>query len=266
MTRNKLLLLLFITFPLLSTAMDTTKVYSKSSSNIRHSFSIQYNNCFFPKSKFDYNKGLSCLYSPKMGYDRAFLAEYNAFFPSNFGFSLELSQGWIGLRFANNTNGSTFSLHEFGLFSFPCLGYYGLGVKATYIYSLTNRVFIKPEFGVRISYFFNQLVEDGRCEGGDTIMYLNVGNLRCNNNFIPDITVGFSFLFHTKRNHRNNFILGLNANMGFVKRFEGYYAVRSPFSYSESVCNISATSTYFGINLGYAFVGVPKSFFRKKIN
>ncbi len=264
MTRNKLLLLLFLTPPLLSTAMDTTKVYGKTSGNIRHSFSIQYNNCFFPKSKFDYNKEFSRLYSPKMGYDRAFLAEYDVFFSSNFGFSLELSQGWIGLRFANNTNGSTFSLHNFGLFSFPCLGYYGLGVKATYLYSLTNRVFVKPELGMRISYFFNQIVEDGRREGGDTIMYLNVGNLHCNNSFIPDITVGISFLFHTKRNPRNNFILGLNANVGFVKRFEGYYAVNSPFTYSESVCNISATSTYFGINLGYAFVGVPKSFFRKK--
>ncbi len=91
-------------------------------------------------------------------------------------------------------------------------------------------------------------------------LFLN--NDDCIRNGAPDLLLGINFLFHTKRNPRNNFIVGCNFNTGFVPRYSGH------FSLSESVdqhdCDIKYGSSYFGVNLGYSFIGFEKTFNRKK--
>lgn len=263
----KSLLLLAIIIPILAQANDTVRVSHKFADKVIHSFNIQYNNCFYPKATFDYKGDWPKILEPKIGYQREWMFDYNIVFPSGVGLSIGYSQGYHGMRVKNTIDGINDSNYPFNLFVFPCIGFYNLGIKATYLYPLTDRMFIKSELGLKIPYFcehFSAFGEYDPMNVNDTLFYMYIDNYDCSNNFIPDLSAGISLLFHTKRNPRSNFIIGLNANIGFVKRYQGYYALRSPFSAAESVCDISSTSTYFGINLGYSFLTLPKTFFLKQ--
>lgn len=69
--------------------------------------------------------------------------------------------------------------------------------------------------------------------------YLSVDNSDCHRKFIHDLSLGMNFLFHTRRNPRNNFVFGVNTNIGFVPRYSGFFSLKKPFTEDVKDCDIT---------------------------
>lgn len=67
---------------------------------------------------------------------------------------------------------------------------------------------------------------------------------------VPDLQAGFDFLIHPTKN-RHNLVLGCYINLGFVKRLSGNYDYYNLGKENDSSGNISYTSSYFGVKIGY---------------
>ena len=66
----KSLLFLVVLIPVMAQANDTTRISHRFADKTIHSFSIQYNNCFYPKATFDYKGDWPKIFEPKIGYQR----------------------------------------------------------------------------------------------------------------------------------------------------------------------------------------------------
>lgn len=263
----KSLLLLAIIIPILTQAKDTVRVSHKFADKVVHSFSIQYNNAIRPPGHFNYHCDPALGWAPLCAYGNEYSIGYQFVTQSGFGGDFEVFSSIFGMRVRNNaSSGISDNPYFFLEYAIPYIcDYFGLKAKATYTHLLSNRVFIQPSLGLSFPFYVSGSIQYGKYSSFSnpertSIMY--VSNGKCIRKWVPDLLFGIDFLFHTKRNPRNNFILGVNANIGFVPRYKGYFSLQPPFDRHD--CDITYGSSYFGINLGYAFLGLPKTFFRKK--
>ncbi len=249
-------------------AQDSGRVGKSSFDKVLHSFSVQYNNCLQFPARFDYHCNSSLGWSPSLSYGNEYSIGYELISKSGFGFGLDVTKGLVGLNAKTQGQWSIRYASNYALDYVNLLevDYWAVKAKATYSRVLTDRVmlnaavglnfpFYTPMFVTYISAPYNNL--DGNT---DESLFLN--NDDCVRNWVPDLLLGVNFLFHTKRNPRNNFIVGCNFNASFLPRYSGYFAL------SESVdrhdCDIKYGSSYVGVNFGYSFVGFDKTFDRKK--
>ena len=174
----------------------------------------------------------------------------------------------FGLRFLNNVYSEILIDKNpdmsIGYFNPLNIDYVGLKLKATYMQSLTDYLFANYNIGLSfplyLPRFFAFINYDDMFITPNSVLY--IANSSCHRKWVPDLTFGVDFLWHRKRNPRSNFIVGVNVNLGFVTRYKGYFSLGAPFNQYD--CDIAYGSTFVGLNFGYAFVGLPKTFDRKK--
>jgi hypothetical protein len=241
-----------------------------------HSFGFQYNACIVPKAKFtNQNPNPIMGYDPLISYGNEFIIKYNYASALGLGFTVEAMQGTTNYRYrsknAHPSEPTIFTHDVLNLLIIPFFyNYMGFNVKLSYIKRLTPFLYVQPELGLKLVYYpDNEFIYD-RVNYVDTtivsLSYMEYDNLRdgCQRQFFPDLTMNINFLFHTKRNPRNNFLIGVNANLGFVPRYKGYYTITPPYTEQQKDCDIRIGSTYFGLNFGYEFTGVKKPLYRTR--
>ena len=233
-----------------------------------HSFTIQYNNVIRPKGHFDYHCDPSLGWAPLISYGNELSLGYQFTTKSGFGGSAELMSDIFGLRFLNKVYSEILIDKNpdmsIGYFNPLNIDYVGLKLKATYMQSLTDYLFANYNIGLSFPFylprFFAFINYDDMFITPNSVLY--IANSSCHRKWVPDLTFGVDFLWHRKRNPRSNFIVGVNVNLGFVTRYKGYFSLGAPFNQYD--CDIAYGSTFVGLNFGYAFVGLPKTFDRKK--
>jgi len=237
-----------------------------------HSFKFYFNNAIYSKTKFtNQNPNPTQGWDPLVSHGVEWTIGYNVMFHSGFGFSFDVMVASFMPRFKDRPNDFKNGGTWYRAMINPLLGnidYFGFSTKVSYINKITPFLFIHPKIGLKFPYYpsrrhlyFNEFIQDNVIK--DNYMYFETVN--STRMFIPDLVTGIDFLFHTKRNPRNNFMLGLNLNLGFKPRYKGYYSITPPFSDIEKDCDISIGSTFFGINIGYQFIGLPKTYDRKAV-
>jgi hypothetical protein len=238
-----------------------------------HSFGFQYNACIIPKAKFtNQNSNPHAGWDALTSYGNELIIKYNYASVSGIGFTVEALQGTVNYKYRNRNPATsefpTITQDAVGLLLPLIWDYVGFNVKFSYIRRITPFLFVQPEIGLKLVYYPGSSF--GYASSGyiDTTMiyYANMeyDNVNCQRKFFPDLTMNINFLFHTKRNPRNNFLVGVNANIGFVPRYIGYYTVTSPYTKKQKDCDIRIGSTYFGFNFGYEFTGVKRPLHRTK--
>ncbi|MCL2246173.1 MAG: hypothetical protein FWC10_03565 [Lentimicrobiaceae bacterium] len=263
---------LFSTYSLLGQDLPLTVQDKNFHYKPVHSFRFYHNNAIYPKAKFtNQNPDPKQGWDPLTSYGAEWTIGYNLTYPSGFGFSLDVMVASFMPRFKNRPdNFKVGSPWHWAVF-YPLLGtfdYFGISSKISYINKITPFLFIQPTIGLKFPYYLfyehkylNEFIQDNEIK--ENYMYFETVN--ATRKFVPDLVAGIDLLFHTKRNPRNNFILGLNLNLGFTPRYKGYYSITPPFTEVEKDCDISIGSTFFGINFGYQFVGLPKTYDRKAV-
>lgn len=264
--KHKLLLTiiccLFTSTTLISQENINERTIKLFSDKITHSFGIQYNNCIYPKAQFtNQNPNSNLGWDPMVSYGNEFTLKYNLAFKSGFGFTIEAMKGIVGYRTRNRYDDLVTNFILPFEYVFPLsYNYLGFNLKASYITKINDNLFLQPEIGIKSVYYPTTRMSFDLTG----LAYMEVTNLSCHRNFFPELTTSVNFLIHTKRNPRNNFIIGLNMNIGFTPRYKGYYSFTPPFQSEQKNCDIEYKSNYFGINFGYEFIGLPKTFDRKK--
>ena len=269
MKYSRIFLFLLFLWPFLSFPQQETDSRSLFSSKITHAFSIQYENCIAPKAKFDYLNDPERSYKPIVGYGQEWRLRYDLIFPAGFGIALELVEGNNGYRhelaYSDGMKGRAGINDHMWILNPFYFHYWGVNLKGTYIYSMGSRAFLQPELGLNFSFyptFEADFINEDQLH--DRLYHLYFNNDACYRRFCPDLTMGINFLLHTKRDPRNNFVIGINANIGFVPRYKGWYSVRDPYTENVKDADITIGSTYVGFNLGYEFISVPKLYDRKE--
>jgi hypothetical protein len=233
-----------------------------------HSFGIQYNACILPKGKFtNQNPNPNLRWDPLTSYGNEFIIKYNLAFPSGFGFTLEALSGTTARRYSFVNKGNLGRMAEqdvIGLLLPFVFDYAGFNIKLSYIRKITTFLFIQPEIGVQAVKYLSAIHENYIGDLLNNFSYMQYTNDYCRRDFFPDLNTGINFLFHTKRNPRNNFLIGFNLNIGFTPRYTGYYSITPPFTEAQKDCEVRFGSTHFGFNFGYEFTRLPKVFYRKK--
>ena len=234
-----------------------------------HSFQFYLNNAIYPKAKFTNQSPANQGWDPVVSYGAEWTIGYNLTFPSGFGFSLDAIAASAGHRFKERATKFAPSDPVYrALFNpfFGQLDYLAFSAKLSYIRNITPFLCIQPNVGLKFPYyigydhnFYSEFVQDNKIKNN----YMHFSTDDCKTKFFPDFITDIDFLFHTKRNPRSNFILGVNLNLGFTPRFKGYYSITPPFT--EKDCDITIGSTFFGINFGYQFIGLPKTYNRKPV-
>ena len=265
--KHNTMLLISLLFPLLVYSQTTTMEIKNAPKRFTHSFGLQFNNCMYDKGKFyDQTESELKLY-PIYSYGSEFLFNYNLTHLSGFGFTIDLVSGnvalgikyksypFLGYSIINDlSSGGGFDV---------ATDYFGGNVKLSYRKSINDNIFIKPELGLKMVWYPTSRghFRSASNDSVHTVMInLYIDNLSCKRKLYPDITTTINFLFHTKRNPRNNFVIGLNANIGLTPRFKGYYTL---YPHTQIDGKVNYYSTYFGINIGYEFINFPKTFDRK---
>lgn len=195
-----------------------------------------------------------------------FILQYNMMVKNGLGFSLEVPFGIFyrqSLTRLSNYGASNDVLLEMGS------PYIGLTAKLTVFKELSSNICVQGELGLKFNPFYYS------ADRWFTIDYYSVDEIfiyedNSSINFptieqkyyaIPDATTAVQFFFHSKKNPRNNLVLGLNVNLSFVKRIKITYntmfseLVFNNFS-STSVGSYGWDSTSIGISIGYRFFGV----------
>jgi hypothetical protein len=229
------------------------------SDKIFHSFGVQNNHCIYPKweAGFRHQDEDNTGWEPLISYGNEFLLKYNITFPVGMGITLE---GVYCLR--------SFFMYDRLVRTYAyCLGTQihstnaGFNLKTSYSKVLTSWLTIQPELGLKMVYYFKRDINFSQSDIDGNIhsrMYFDNFSFGTKRHFIPDLTTGINFLFHSSKNRRHNFIIGFNANFSFITRFKGYYSV-TPTDLKKHDCDIKYNCSYFGISLGYEFSGFPKS-------
>jgi hypothetical protein len=265
--RHIILPMIIYIFPLLVSSQTTTSEINSIPKKFTHSFGLQFNNCMYDKGKFyDQTEKEFNLY-PIYSYGSEFLFNYNLTHSSGFGLSIDLLAGDMafGIKYIPYSNSFYRKINDItlGWDIFPP-DYFGSNFKFSYRKKINEYLFIKPELGLKLAwyptnyggykYYIASLTAD------TLLINMFVDNLKCDRKFYPDITTAINFLFHTKRNPRNNFVIGINANIGFTPRMKGYYTL---YPHNRIDGKVNYYSTYLGFHIGYEFINFPKTFNRK---
>ena len=282
-TRNNLFLTtIFICLFFNVSAQENSEKQNKLrfADKIIHSFGLQYNNAFHAKGKFeymnapDYTIGAhSCI-----SYGREYIVKYNLTFPFGFGITTEFVAGnrdfmrWkrnpeTGRRMYSN------SLWYHSLQPFIDYTYFGGQIKASYMYRLNEQITIQPEMGIKLLKYLphsqgSLQVEIVPDEYGNPVItngwrWYDLSNedfpeLR---RFMPELTVGFNFLFHSKKDPRHSFILGVNGTFGFIDRYVGWQR----FTPTDQIdIRMRYGSSFLAVNMGYEFTGFKKPLHKTK--
>ncbi len=251
-----------------SYAQDSGNVGKSSFDKVLHSFSVQYNNCIHFPAHFDYHCDPTLGWKSIPSYGNEYSLGYEMISKSGFGFGLDITKGLLGLDAQTNDQwvsrySSKNALDYVNLLE---VDYWAVKAKATYSRILTDRIMLNTTIGLSFPFYIPTFITYERSSynsiNDDLTEDLFLNNDDCIRNWAPDLLLGVNFLFHTKRNPRNNFIVGCNFNAGFVPRYSGYFTLSE--SADQHDCDIKYGSSYFGINFGYSFIGFDKTFNRKK--
>ncbi len=249
-------------------AQNSGNVGESSFDKMLHSFSVQYNNCIHFPARFDYHCDPSLGWTSIPSYGNEYSLGYELIFKSGFGFGLDVTKGLVGLNAKSNGQwpirySSNNALDYVNLLE---VDYWSVKAKATYSRILTDRIMLNTAVGLSFPFYTPMFITYERSFNNSIYDYttdaLFLNNNDCIRNWVPDLLLGVNFLFHTKRNPRNNFIVGCNFNAGFVPRYSGHFSLSG--SVDQHDCDIKYGSSYFGINFGYSFIGFDKTFNRNK--
>ena len=197
-----------------------------------------------------------------------FSVQYSCIFNKHVGFMLEIPMGIFQRNMfvdLSAYNAESFSI----LLGGP---YIGFTPKISYFKDLGRKVNMQVDAGLKFmpfsfpnNYWFDQY-EHSFSSGYDCIYCLEVPSA-CY--LIPDITASLQFLIHSRRNPRNNFVIGITGNFSFARRmvlsfdtyqsgvtcpeFEGASPLpMSAYSSGKVICNSSS----IGLTIGYRFMGL----------
>lgn len=257
-------------FPFFLHAQNAQEKKLQFSDKATHSVSLQYNIGVYPKNRFVYYCSSANGYSSLPAIGREYRLAYELSFRSGFGFSIGVASGLYGFRNRNNDSNVSGEINQLRSYFIPMYdNYWGLSLNATYIRKLSQEIFIQPKIGISMPFYSEEgfvVYEEYMNDAGEWELakYLSVDNSDCHRKFIPDLSLGMNFLFHTRRNPRNNFVFGVNTNIGFVPRYTGFFSLKKPFTEEVKDCDITCQDTYFGFNFGYQFLRLPKTFNRKQ--
>jgi len=246
---------------------------------IIHSFGLQYNNVFHNKGKFVYRDAFAYDIGrhPCISYGREYIVKYNLTFPSGWGISAEFVAGnrdFMTCNLDKRTGKKSYS----GFLWFepltPVLDYtyYGGQIKASYMYRLNEQITIQPETGIKLlkykrgngwSSVYQDVIADefGRPVIIEQWRWFDISDRYVPQRFMPELTAGINFLFHSKKDLRHNFILGLNGTVGFIDRYAGWQRFTN-----TNIIDVSMRwgSSFFALNMGYEFTGFKKPLHKTK--
>jgi len=252
------------------------------SDKIIHSFGFQFNNTFHAKGKFEFRDAAASQMAthPSISYGREYIFKYNFTFPSGWGITTEFVAGSRDFRtyFIDAETGKKHYKNYlwvqwgYALAPFFHHTYYGGQIKASYTYRLHERINMQPELGMKLlKYVQNSLWESvfqdiivdefGRIIILDEWPWFEVSNFFIKERFVPELTLGINFLFHTKRDPRHNFVLGINGTLGFIDRYSGWQRLAPEGDYDV---RMKWGSSFFALNVGYEFTGFKKPFHKTK--
>jgi len=202
-----------------------------------------------------------------------FILQYNCMIKNGFGFGLEAPFGLFSRKSLTKLSDYGASCDvplEMGDF------YIGFTAKLTVFKELNKNICMQGELGVKFHPFYHP------AEQWETMDYWKdvVGNPHfepfyyddnSSINFvtieqkyyaIPDATAGLLFFFHSQKKPKQNFLLGITANVSFVERIKVIYSTNfSELSETPNNPNFgwgsyAWNSTAVGITVGYRFFGV----------
>ena len=197
-----------------------------------------------------------------------FILQYNCMVKNGFGISLEIPFGIFqrqSLVLLSDYGGSNDVFLEMGAL------YIGFTGKLTVFKELHKNICMQGELGLKFNPFFHSadhwsnnywdMYAGGNviAEDNSTINFTEVVQKYYG---VPDATAGLLFFFHSQKKPKNNFVLGLNVNLSFVKRikvaYDTYYSELSELPENQNVGfgEYGWNSTAIGITVGYRFLGV----------
>ena len=281
-TRNSLFLTtIFICLFFNATAQENSEKQKRIifADKIIHSFGLQYNNAFHAKGKFEYRGAPNYYWGghPCISYGREYIVKYNLTFPSGWGITTEFVAGNRDFRMwrINQETGKKVYQHfSHGGFFDPFFNYtyFGGQIKASYRYRLHEQISMQAEMGVKLLKYLrhrgwaqNQtditVDEFGRVTSNVLWRWSDVSPDYLPDRFMPELTAGINFLFHSKRDPRHNFILGINGTLGFIDRYAGWQR----FTPTDQIdVSMKYGSSFFAVNLGYEFMGFKKPLHKTK--
>ena len=239
---------------------------------IIHSFGLQYNNTFHAKGKFTYKDApdYSIGGHPCISYGREYIVKYNLTFPSGWGVTTEFVAGnrnFMTYKIHTET-GKRIYMHKLWYHSLRPLvdyTYFGGQIKASYMYRLHEKITMQPEVGLKLlkyvphkegsiqvtieaDEFGNPVITDGW-------RWRDLSNDDWYNKFIPELTAGVNFLFHSIKDPRHNFVIGVNGTIGFIDRYWGWQRFDRNTPPEKADILMKYGSSFFALNLGYEFTG-----------
>ena len=165
----------------------------------------------------------------------------------------------------NGFVGNPFAYYKSNFAAFTTgIPYFGLDLLLNYTFQIQNNILLQPEIGVKLMsmprYSLLGYERSSVCgnSGGNCISFHSetADNFENKRQFFPDLAINLNFLIFNKRPN-NNLRLGLSLNYGFVPRYEGNYEITNLGPLNSSG-KMKYGSSYFGFNVGYQFLGIPK--------
>jgi hypothetical protein len=95
----------------------------------------------------------------------------------------------------------------------------------------------------------------------DAFRWYDLSNDKEYKRFMPELTAGINFLFHSKKDPRHSFILGVNGTLGFINRYSGWQRYAPSGKYDVLM---KYGSSFFALNMGYEFTGFKKPLHKTK--
>ncbi|MDR2868178.1 MAG: hypothetical protein LBV46_01385, partial [Bacteroidales bacterium] len=152
-----------------------------------------------------------------------------------------------------------------GFFEFKS-PYIGLSLKASYLASIHKNMFIQPEVGIKFLPFIfsskhwyideasgEQVIFDENATYGLVYMHCDPV-ISSASYFVPDITFALNFMVHGK-NPQNNFVFGLNVNIGLMDRIHFVYKTTDVLpAYAQSSGEFGWRMSSIGFHIGYQFM------------
>ncbi|MCL2245978.1 MAG: hypothetical protein FWC10_02575 [Lentimicrobiaceae bacterium] len=253
---------------------------SRIAEKIIHSFGFQYNNTFHAKGKFEYRDAPNYYLGahPCISYGREYIVKYNLTFPSGWGITTDFVAGnrdFMTWRYGEN--GKKQYMYFLWVESLtPVLNYtyFGGQLKASYVYRLHEKITIQPEVGIKLLKYIPhaegsiqvtiEADELGNPIFTDVWLWRDLSNDDLYDKFMPELTAGINFLFHSKKDPRHSFILGLNGTLGFIDRYTGWQRFDKNTPPEKADIRMKYGSSFFALNLGYEFTGFKKPLYKTK--
>ena len=220
---------------------------------------------FAPKLQEHYGNIKPILYNAYV--PELLIVQYNCMIKNGFGFALEVPFG------AYHRNSLT-KLSDYGASCDVPLEmgdfYIGFTGKLTVFKELNKNICMQGELGIKFHPFYHPVDnwDDTDYDRVQEIFYyednssINFPKIEQKYYAVPDATTGLLFFFHSQKTPRQNFVLGLTANLSFVERIRVTYDTK----FSELIENPDNTnfgwgryawnSTAVGLTIGYRFFGV----------